>query len=206
MGKGRGQGRGPDEKHPAHDTWLKAWENRKLVFKVARRRFGLSRNQCDYYLIDGLRGLCLGIESFDESKGKFGQHVSKYIFGSIYRAIERDRSPIHVPESADRETIGRLRVGIARESEHWSFADVADRDLTKEREATQEAREVIEKALSALPDRTNEIIRRCWGIGRDSQHASNIAASLHMCIRTVQRHQKEGMRQMKAHIEWKATA
>lgn len=201
---GRGRKRGDGEKQHSPETWMRAWENRGLVFSVAQRYFSKIHDH-EEYLIDGLKGLCLAIESYDPKRGKFSTYASRFIRSVMGRAIAESLSLIHVPAHIKESKDFRPHI-FMRETEDWPLSEICSSsdECEMDRAATKSA-ELVNEALSDMPPRWREVICRRFGIGAGQyeEHPSEIAKSIGIRTSTESMIASRAMKRIRAYIEQK---
>lgn len=195
--------RGLPEKEYSPEIWGKAWENRKLVYHIQQVHFSHLPDH-DEFLIDGLRGLCRAIELHDPRKGKLSTLAKFHIRSLIGRAVEEQRAIFHTPAHV-RNAANHQPPAVIRETEDWSIGRCVARDDSEEDSVPERTWEDIEKALSRLPERQAEMIRRRFGLGQDryEQEPWEIARDFGLNSATVYRAIKSGLEEIRKYIELK---
>jgi len=148
--------------HRYHDeaTWMRAWDNRNLVYHVAKdvRKYHRWLDP-DEVFAAGLEGLCRAYEGFDASRKQIG---TRYLVRSIRRAIiweiRQIREMIHVPMYAREEGIP------VDDTPPYELTDPLRDDDDNEEERTVWARKIVHEALDAITPKQSHAVKVCHGI------------------------------------------
>lgn len=190
---------GRKEKIHSNETWLKAWDNRRLVWRVANRVCAGTPYNPDDFLYDGLHGLAMAYENFRYGEPHnwttyAGFCIQKY----IRRGIHREMCSVHIPE--DKTLPGFASID---DDTHYSAAPVAAWDDDELSDEVMASVRLVEEAIASLPDRQRQMVCLAYGIGPGGYERCDemIAEEVGITRRAVKNSRQEGMRKIRKFIE-----
>lgn len=182
----------------SNETWLKAWENRGLVFNVIGKMFPEIKEP-EEFLYDGLHGLCLAIEKYDPSRGSLSNYSINHIHNCIYRSLMKSRMTIYVPE-AKRKSVGLTPDSFVRENEDWSWDNHPDNSYRMESSNSADASDLVEDAMKILPGHIAGIIRSRFGIGCKEKTSKEIGRERGLSRQAIDYYKANGLKAMRGYI------
>lgn len=197
----RDKRQGGQERTHTNEMWLKAWENRWLVYHIMEANFSEVFDY-DEFLYDGLKGLCLAYERHDPKRGKFSACAGVNIYWYVKRAIDASRLPFHIRQD-NLDVIKHHLSSTIRENEFWSWDYVPSDDDCEEDARAIEIGEMVESSLSSLPQKYIDVLRCRFGIGTGMHEMTltEIAEELGIPMSTAKSRIERGLEMVKAHIE-----
>ena len=147
------------------------------VVKIARKYMNMGVDLADL-ISEGNVGLMNALEKYDSSKGVFSSYASFWIKQSIVRNCMLNNRVVRLPEnisnlmSSNRwEGINYSEISIDTPNEDGDSLSDTISDVTGNLAFSSEeeliTRKKVEKILSSLQSRDAEIVKACYGIGKE---------------------------------------